>query len=66
VHLFQSPLDEANYLIANIFTPFTQEEIWVLLVNTQNRITHDTLVYRGTLNRALVRVGELFKRGHPC
>lgn len=60
----RSPLDVANYLMANVFTPFstfTQEEMWVLLVNTRNRITHDALVYRGTLNSAMVRIGELFK-----
>src|SRR4051794_18244931 len=32
-----------------------------LLLNTQNRVTHEVMVYRGTLNTIPVRLAELFK-----
>lgn len=59
-----SPKVAADYLQQNIFTPFEQfdqEEMWVLLLNTKNRITHEAMVYRGTLNSAVVRIAEIFK-----
>ena len=43
------------------FDQFSQEEMWVLLLNSRTRITHEVMVYRGTVNSALVRVPELFK-----
>lgn len=59
-----SPEATANYLAQHIYHPFNtfdQEELWVLLLNIKNVITHDALIYRGTLNSALIRVGEVFK-----
>lgn len=59
-----SPKAAAEYLQANIYTPFEQfdqEEMWVVLLNTKNIITHVAMVYRGTLNSAVVRVAEIFK-----
>jgi DNA repair protein RadC len=32
-----------------------------LLLNTKNRITHEALVYRGTVNSIYIRPAELFK-----
>jgi DNA repair protein RadC len=60
----QSPQDAAAYLMTHVFTPFRtfdQEELWVLLMNRKSRITHDVMLYRGTLTTSLVRVGELYK-----
>lgn len=59
-----SPQAAADYLMTRIFTPFStfdQEELWVLLMNRKSRITHDVMLYRGTLITSLVRVGELYK-----
>lgn len=60
----RSPHDAALHLITRVFTPFEafdQEELWVLLLNTQNRITHEAMVYRGTVNTVYIRQAELFK-----
>jgi DNA repair protein RadC len=58
------PADAAKYLQANIYHPFTacdQEELWALLLNTKNIITHESMVYRGTINQIAVRPAELYK-----
>jgi DNA repair protein RadC len=59
-----SPQAAAQYLLTKIYTPFDQfdqEELWVLLLNSKNRITHDALVYRGTISTMYVRIAEIFK-----
>ena len=59
-----SPETAAAYLQQHIYQPFAQfdqEEIWVLLLNTKNRITHQVMVYRGTVNTAYIRPIEFFK-----
>lgn len=59
-----SPKAAADYLQTNVYVPFEQfdqEEMWVMLLNTKNIITHVAMVYRGTLNSAVVRVAEIFK-----
>lgn len=58
------PADVANHLTQKLFTPFDafdQEELWVLLLTTKHEITHEAMVYRGTVNASHVRVGEVFK-----
>lgn len=62
--IVRSPGDAANHLMAHIFYPFDsfdQEELWVLLLNTRHRITHETMLYRGTLNTVQIRLPEIFK-----
>jgi DNA repair protein RadC len=59
----RSPVDVAQYLLQHVYTPFEafdQEELYVLLLNTKNRITHETMVYRGTVNSVHIRPAELF------
>jgi len=59
-----SPSAAADYLINHVYAPFDdfdQEELWVLLLNNKNIITHDAMVYRGTVNKALIRMAEVFK-----
>lgn len=59
-----TPSIAAQHLMESVFTPFAdfdQEELWVLLLNTRNRITHDVFLYRGTLNSVHVRPAEVFK-----
>ena len=62
--VIRSPQDAAQHLMTSVFTPFEafdQEELWCLLLNTKNRITHETMVYRGTVNTVYIRPAELFK-----
>lgn len=59
-----SPEVAGAYLLSRVFTPFeafSQEEVWVLLLNTKNRITHQSMIYRGTIDTAYIRIGELFR-----
>jgi DNA repair protein RadC len=60
----RSPQDAAQHLLTNVFSPFEafdQEELWCLLLNTKNRITHEAMVYRGTIDTVYIRPAELFK-----
>lgn len=59
-----TPADAVAYLNREVYVPFEhfdQEELWVLLLNTKHRITHDVMVYRGNVKASLVRVAEVFK-----
>ncbi len=59
-----SPALAAAYLLEKIFTPFEafdQEELWALLLNTRMRVTHEVMVYRGTINSISVRPVEVFR-----
>lgn len=60
----RTPADAGQYLLTRVFTPFAafdQEEVWVLLLNNKNLITHQSMIYRGTFNTVHMRVGEVFK-----
>ncbi|MBW7886443.1 MAG: hypothetical protein H3C34_28210 [Caldilineaceae bacterium] len=60
----RTPHDAAQYLMTNVYTPFDaldQEELHVLLLDNKNHITHESLVYRGTVNSIYVRQAEIFK-----
>ena len=62
--LVRSPADAANYLLRHVFHPFDrfeQEELWTLLLNTRSRITHEVMVYRGTVNAVHLRPAEVFR-----
>jgi DNA repair protein RadC len=59
-----SPQAAAQYLLEKVYKPFElfdQEETWVLLLNTKNMITHEAMIYRGTINSAIIRPVEIFK-----
>lgn len=58
------PDDAAWHLLQKVFVPFDrldQEELWLLLLSTRNRITHEVMLYRGTLDMVPVRPSEVFK-----
>ncbi len=62
--MIRTPADAARHLLNQVYTPFEQfdqEELWTLLLNTKNRVTHEVMVYRGTLDTIQVRLAELFK-----
>lgn len=64
IHLIASPSDAGRYFMEQVYNPFKefeQEELWIALVNTKNRVTHDAMMYRGTLNSAALRTAELFR-----
>lgn len=55
--------DAADYLLRSVFVPFEhfkQEQLYVLLLDSKNRITHDVMVYKGTVNAISIRTSELF------
>jgi DNA repair protein RadC len=60
----RSPGDAAQYLLEKVYAPFDdfdQEELWVLLLNNKNRITHEVMVYRGQVSTITIREAELLK-----
>jgi len=60
----RAPADAAHYLMTRIYAPFEQfeqEEFWVLLINTKNRVMYEAMVYRGTVHTIQVRVAEIFR-----
>lgn len=55
-----SPEDAAD-LIRYKMQALQQEELWVILLDTRNRMIHIEEVYKGSLNSSQVRIGELFR-----
>lgn len=55
-----SPADAAA-LVQYELSALTQEELWVLLLDTRNRLLRIEKLYRGSLNASTVRVAEVFK-----
>jgi DNA repair protein RadC len=55
-----SPQDAAD-LVKYEMSALEQEELWVMLLDTRNRVLRIDTIYRGSLNSSQVRVGELFK-----
>ena len=58
--LVRSPADAANMLMPEMGL-LDQEELRVILLDTRNRVIAIKTIYRGSLNSAAVRVGEVFK-----
>ncbi len=56
----KSPADAANLLFLEM-SVLEQEEMRVILLDTRNRVLAIETVYRGSLNMAVVRIGELFR-----
>lgn len=59
-----NPSVAGDYFLRNVFNPFeifTQEEMWILCLNTRNIATHDAMIYRGTSNSIHAKVGEIFR-----
>jgi DNA repair protein RadC len=55
-----SPAEAAGLLKYEMST-LEQEELWVMLLDTRNRLIKTDKLYRGSLNSSMVRVGEVFK-----
>jgi DNA repair protein RadC len=56
----RSPADAAAFLMLEMGS-LDQEQFRVLCLDTKNRLQKTHLVYQGSLNAAMVRVGEVFK-----
>lgn len=56
-----SPADVAALLMVEM-SHLDQEELRVVALDTKNRVQDITTVYKGSLNSAQVRIGELFKQ----
>ena len=62
-YTIRHPADAARYLLTQVFFPFDQfkqEQLFVLLLDNRNHITHDVMVYKGTVNSVPIRPAELF------
>ena len=58
------PESAAVYFLKHIYTPFEafeQEEMWLLLLNARSQVTHEVMLYRGTLTTIQVRAAEIFR-----
>jgi DNA repair protein RadC len=59
----RTPSDAVSYFLNQVYVPFEQfrqEQLYVLLLDQKNRITHDVMVYKGTVNAVNIRTSELF------
>lgn len=55
-----SPADGANLLLPRM-CHLDQEELWVILLDTRNRVMKIAELYKGSLNSSVVRTGEIFR-----
>ena len=58
--IIKSPADAANYLMAEM-AHFKQEHVVLLLLDTRNRVLAAPTVYKGNVNSASIRAGEIFR-----
>jgi DNA repair protein RadC len=53
---------DAAQLLMHAMATLEQEEVHTLLLDTRNRVLARVMIYRGSLNTASMRIGELFKQ----
>ena len=53
--------EDAYALVQFEMSAYSQEHLWVLLLDTRNRVLHIEKLYKGSLNASTVRVGEIFR-----
>lgn len=53
--------DQVNKLMSHILAEKMQEELWVLALNTRNRLISKKQLYIGTVNHSSVRLAEIFE-----
>jgi DNA repair protein RadC len=59
-HTIHSPEDVAT-LVRYEMSTMEQEELWVISLDTRNRVINIQQTYRGSLNSSHMRIGELFR-----
>ena len=57
----QSPSDAFNILLP-FLGPLDHEELWVINLDTRNRVMSLTKLYQGSVNQSQVRVSEVFRQ----
>lgn len=55
-----SPADGANLLLSRM-RHLEQEELHVILLDTRNQVLAIRVIYRGSLNTSMIRIGEIFR-----
>jgi len=55
-----SPNDAAGLVLYEM-SGLVQEQLWVLQLDTRNRVLNIEKLYSGSLNSSMVRIGELFR-----
>jgi len=58
--VIQSPADAAGIVMYEM-SNLPQENLWILNLDTRNRLINVEKLYKGSLNTSMVRVGEVFK-----
>ncbi len=58
--VIQSPADAAGVVMYEM-SNLPQENLWILNLDTRNRLINVEKLYKGSLNTSMVRVGEVFK-----
>lgn len=58
----RSPADIANMLLLEM-SLLDHEQLRIVLLDTKNRVLDVVTLYKGSLNTAVIRVGEVFKDG---
>jgi len=56
----KSPADAAGYMMLEM-AGLEQEELRVMILSSKNHIIRTVTVYRGSVNTAVMRIGELFR-----
>jgi DNA repair protein RadC len=57
--IIHSPQDAAEYVMVEMCN-LEKEELWVIILDTRNRVIKLEKLYRGSINSSQVRVAELF------
>ncbi len=55
-----SPMEAAE-LVRYEMSALAQEQLWVMILDTRNRVLGIEKIYKGSLNSSMVRIGELFR-----
>lgn len=55
-----SPSDAAHLVMADMMG-LKQEELWVIPIDTRNKVIDIVKVYKGSLNTSVVRIGEILR-----
>lgn len=59
--VIRSPVDVLN-MVQLRMSLLTSEELWVFGLNTKNSLQFEHMLYRGSMNSAVVRIGEVFQK----
>jgi DNA repair protein RadC len=53
-------------LVQQPMSALAQEELWVMALDTRNRVLHTQHLYTGSLNHSTVRIAEIFEVAMRC